>query len=124
VRGVLAVVDVVGCRVGEGPDPVPRARLDAAADRGVALSARYAPADPWPAEVRNLLVCVLVRLERWTDALEQVRRIGPYATSFPWDRLSDDPLGQFLEVRDGVRIEVAASTPLRTRPRRAPADDH
>ncbi|WP_445400317.1 hypothetical protein ACSMX9_05185 [Streptomyces sp. LE64] len=107
-----------------GPEPVPRARLDAAADRGVALSARYAPADPWPAEVRNLLVCVLVRLERWTDALEQVRRIGPYATSFPWDRLSDDPLGQFLEVRDGVRIEVAASTPLRTRPRRAAADDH
>ncbi|OAH14419.1 hypothetical protein [Streptomyces jeddahensis] len=94
---------------------VPRERLDAAADLAIALSSEYAAADPWPAEVRNLLVYVLVRLERWTDALEQLRLTGPYATSFPWDRVSDDPLGQFLELRDGVRIEVASAMPLRAR---------
>jgi hypothetical protein len=91
---------------------VPRARLDAAADLAIALSATYAAADPWPAEVRNLLAYVLIRLERWTDALDQLRLIGPYATSFPWDRISDDPLGQFLEVRDGVRVAVASDVPL------------
>ncbi|EKX65357.1 hypothetical protein PV416_08400 [Streptomyces ipomoeae] len=97
---------------GGGPE-VPRARLDEAADRAIALSAEYEPGDPWPAEVRNLLTYVLVRLERWPDALEQLRMIGPYATSFPWDRVSDDPLGQFLQLRDGVRLEVASSIPLR-----------
>jgi hypothetical protein len=96
---------------GGGPG-VPRERLDAAADLAIAVSASYAAADPWPAEVRNLLTYVLVRLERWQDALEQLRLIGPYATSFPWDRVSDDPLGQFLELRDGVRLEVASGLPL------------
>lgn len=97
-----------------GSGAVERPRLDRAADLAIALSGEYAAADPWPAEVRNLLTCVLVRLERWDDALEQLRLIGPCATSFPWDRVADDPLGQFLELRDGVRIEVAARTPLRT----------
>ncbi|MFF6786066.1 hypothetical protein [Streptomyces sp. NPDC012510] len=101
-----------------GGDVVPRARLDAAADGAIALSAEYDPGDPWPAEVRNLLTYVLVRLERWSDALAQLRMIGPYATSFPWDRVSDDPLGQFLQLRDGVRLEVACSIPLRSRPSR------
>ncbi|UUU21335.1 hypothetical protein [Streptomyces sp. DSM 40750] len=94
---------------------VPRTRLDAAADGAITLSAEYDPGDPWPAEVRNLLTYVLVRLERWPDALAQLRMIGPYATSFPWDRVSDDPLGQFLQLRDGVRLEVACSIPLRAR---------
>ncbi|WP_371580957.1 hypothetical protein [Streptomyces sp. NBC_01314] len=97
---------------------IPRARLDAAADGAIALSAEYEPSDPWPAEVRNLLAYVLVRLERWQDALAQLRVIGPYATSFPWDRVSDDPLGQFLQLRDGVRLEVACSIPLRARSER------
>lgn len=104
----------------EGGGTVPRARLDAAADGAIALSAEYAPGDPWPAEVRNLLTYVLVRLERWPDALAQLRMIGPYATSFPWDHVSDDPLGQFLQLRDGVRLEVACSIPLRARPERSP----
>ncbi|WP_172384024.1 hypothetical protein [Streptomyces sp. MNP-20] len=99
--------------VGDG-GRLPRGRLDGAADLAIALSASYAPADPWPAEVRNLLAYVLIRLERWQEALDQFRLIGPYATSFPWDRIADDPLGQFLELRDGVRIEVAARTPLRS----------
>ncbi|MDT0569685.1 hypothetical protein RM704_19775 [Streptomyces sp. DSM 3412] len=101
-----------------GGAAIPRARLDRAADGAIALSAEYGPGDPWPAEVRNLLTYVLVRLERWSDALAQLRMIGPYATSFPWDRVSDDPLGQFLQLRDGVRLEVACSIPLRARPRR------
>lgn len=90
---------------GCGPE-VPDERLDAAADRAIALSARFPAADPWPAEVRNELMYVLVRLERWTDAEEQLRLIGPYATSFPWDRFSDDPLGRFLEIRDEIRHRV------------------
>ncbi|MER5224067.1 hypothetical protein [Streptomyces flaveus] len=109
-----------------GRSTVPRDRLDAAADLAIALSQEYAPADPWPAQVRNLLTYVLVQLERWEDALAQLRRIGPYATSFPWDRISDDPLGQFLELRDGVRLEVAARTPFKLRsaaPAR-PLSDH
>ncbi|RZU25405.1 hypothetical protein [Streptomyces sp. BK239] len=86
---------------GCGPE-VPRARLDDAADRAAVLSARFPAADPWTAEIRNLLTYVLVRLGRRDDALAQLRLIGPYATSFPWGRLSDDPLGHFLAVREGV----------------------
>ncbi|MET9495264.1 hypothetical protein [Streptomyces sp. NPDC006552] len=100
----------------QAPAGVPRTRLDAAADLAIELSRRYDAADPWPAEVRNLLACVLIELERWPDALEQLRLLGPYATSFPWDRLADDPLERFLELRDEVRIEVAATLPLRGGP--------
>ncbi|WP_411293686.1 hypothetical protein [Streptomyces kunmingensis] len=100
------------------PQGVPRARLDAAADLAIELSRTYGAADPWPAEVRNLVVCVLIELERWPDALEQLRLLGPYATSFPWDRLAEDPLDRFLELRDGVRLEVAATLPLRGGPAR------
>lgn len=96
-----------------GPGHIPLARLDAAADRARELSARYPAGDPWPAEARNLLVYVLVRLERWDEALSELRRLGPLATSFPWDRVCEDPLAQFLTVRDGVRMEVAAGLPLR-----------
>ncbi|MFF8318228.1 hypothetical protein ACF06V_13810 [Streptomyces bobili] len=86
---------------GCGPE-VPRERLDAAADRAIGLSARFPGSDPWTAEIRNLLTYVLVRLGRRADALAQLRLIGPYATSFPWGRLSDDPLGHFLAVRENV----------------------
>ncbi|MET7380066.1 hypothetical protein ABZT08_14840 [Streptomyces sp. NPDC005526] len=102
---------------GCGPE-VPRARLDAAADRAIALSARFPAADPWPAEIRNLLGYVLARLGRQEDARLQLRLIGPYATSFPWDRVSDDPLGLFLKVRDDV-----GAAPL-ARPSRHPRDEH
>ncbi|AVH61518.1 MULTISPECIES: hypothetical protein [Streptomyces] len=96
-----------------GGAAVPRERLDAAADLAIAVSATYRAVDPWPAEVRNLLAYVLIRLERWTEALEQLRLIGPYATSFPWDRGSDDPLGRFLELRDRVRLAAASGLPPR-----------
>lgn len=87
-------------------------RIDAACDEAVLLSSMYAVGDPWPAEVRNLLAYVLVARHRWDEALEQFRLIGPYATSFPWTSLTDDPLGQFLETRDGVRLQVASGMPL------------
>jgi hypothetical protein len=86
---------------------LPGTRLDTAADRAIAFSGRFPAGDAWPAEIRNTLVCVLVRLERYEDALVQLGLIGPYVTSFPWGRLSDDPLGRFLEVRDEVRETVA-----------------
>ncbi|MFF7857088.1 hypothetical protein [Streptomyces sp. NPDC007904] len=95
---------------GCGPE-VPRERLEAAADRAAVLSARLPAGHSEPAELRNLLVYVLVRLERWPEALEQLRLTGPYATSFPWDREADDPLGRFLEVRQGVRVAVASGSP-------------
>ncbi|MEU5435855.1 hypothetical protein AB0G73_21095 [Streptomyces sp. NPDC020719] len=87
-------------------------RIDTAADLAIALSAAYEVGDPWPAEVRNLLAYVLVVRGRWEESLEQFRRIGPYVTAFPWARLDDDPLGRFVELRDGARKEVAASIPL------------
>ncbi|MEU2058774.1 hypothetical protein [Streptomyces sp. NPDC013455] len=93
---------------GCGPQ-VPRARLDAAADRAIVLSARFPAADPWPAEVRNKLLYVLLRLDRWADARAQLRLIGPYATSFPWDRFSEDPLGHFLRLRE--HLETAGPLP-------------
>lgn len=90
-------------------------RIDRAADLAIALSATYEPGDPWPAEVRNVLAYVLVVRGRWDEALEQFRLIGPHATSFPWSLVSDDPLGQFLDARDGVRLQVASGMPLRYR---------
>lgn len=101
------------CLTDDGGASVRRARLDAAADRAIALSARYAAADPWPAEVRNLLAWVLAALERWEDALTQIRMIGPYATSFPWDRVQDDSLGAFLDLRDRVCAATATAPPPR-----------
>ncbi|MDH6216361.1 hypothetical protein [Streptomyces pseudovenezuelae] len=109
-----------------GPE-VPRHRLDAAADRAIALSARFPAARPWPAELRNKLMYVLVRLERWDDAYAQLRLIGPYATSFPWERQSDDPLALFLKTRDDIRSAVVSSLPRHPRSERggrARSGDH
>ena len=101
------------CLTDGGGAEVPRARLDAAADRAIAFSARFEAGDAWPAEMRNTLAYVLVRLERYEDALAQLCLIGPYVTSFPWGRLSDDPLGRFLEVRDEVREAVRTAPSAR-----------
>ncbi|MCD9874111.1 hypothetical protein [Streptomyces guryensis] len=108
---------------------VPRARLDAAADRAIAFSARFPAADPWPAEIRNKLMYVLVRLDRWQEALTELHRIGPYATSFPWGRLSDDPLVLFLKVRGDILARTTGLMPPPRHPRngragRARSADH
>ncbi|GGJ25476.1 hypothetical protein [Streptomyces brasiliensis] len=95
-------------------------RLDLAADRGLALSARFPAGDPWPAEVRNLLAYVLVSLGRRQDALGQLRLIGPYVTSFPWDLTSDDPLGHFLRLYEDL---AAPGTGLIPSPR-GPRNEH
>ncbi|MFJ9027157.1 hypothetical protein ACIRQP_01275 [Streptomyces sp. NPDC102274] len=100
------------------PTSVQLDRIDAAADLAIAVSAEYEPGDPWPAEVRNLLAYVLVERGRWQEALEQFRLIGSYATSFPWTSFTDDPLGQFLESRHAVRLQVASAMPLRSRTER------
>ncbi|MEU5163660.1 hypothetical protein AB0G74_29175 [Streptomyces sp. NPDC020875] len=105
-----------------GYSPVHADRIDRATDLAVQLSAGYPAAQPGPAEVRNLTVSVLVRRGRWEAALEQFRLIGPYATSFPWTYFSDDPLGRFLQDRDGVRARLASMTPLRTGPQRGRTD--
>ncbi|MET9446370.1 hypothetical protein ABZY21_04275 [Streptomyces cinerochromogenes] len=118
---------------GRGPE-VPRARLDAAADRAIELSGRFPAADPWPAEVRNKLLYVLLRLDRYDEARTQLRLIGPYATSFPWDRFSDDPLGHFLRLREHLEtagprpapagLLTAPAGPLGGRGGHVCADDH
>lgn len=94
---------------GDGGPVVDRYRLDAAADTAIALSATHPAADPWPAELRNLLTYVLIALDRWQDALLQLRLTGPYTTSFPWDRFSDDPLGRFLEAREEIHRNAPAA---------------
>ncbi|MET7474534.1 hypothetical protein ABZT17_09250 [Streptomyces sp. NPDC005648] len=109
------------CLTGGADSQVPRERLEAAADRAIALSARFPAATPWPAEIRNKLVYVLVRLERRQDALAQLRLIGPYATSFPWDHLSDDPLALFLKMRADV---VGHCSEALEPPPREPLGDH
>ncbi|MDQ0990349.1 hypothetical protein [Streptomyces sp. V3I7] len=88
---------------------VPRDSLDTAADLALDLSARHPAADPATARIRNLLTYVLIRLDRPRDALGQLRLIGPYVTSFPWDRLSDDPLGHVLRLRE--ELAAAADRP-------------
>ncbi|MER6627128.1 hypothetical protein ABT301_02610 [Streptomyces sp. NPDC000987] len=106
---------------------VARERLDAAADRAIALSARFPAADPWPAEIRNKLMYVLLRLERREDARAQLALIGPYATSYPWDRVSDDPLAAFLRARDEIHSAGPAQPsghPLGGRARRARPRGH
>ncbi|WP_371792523.1 hypothetical protein OG285_27535 [Streptomyces sp. NBC_01471] len=93
---------------GGGQPAAVRARIDGAADRAIELSAGYGPGDALPAEIRNLLAYVLISRERWSEALEQFRLIGPDVTSFPWARLSDDPLGRFIELRGSARLLAAA----------------
>ncbi|MFE7430521.1 hypothetical protein [Streptomyces sp. NPDC057545] len=104
--------------------PVQEERIDAAADLAAALSASFAPGDPWPAEVRNLLAYVLVARGRWDAALEQFRRIGPHATSFPWASVSEDPLGRFLEAREEARSRTPGTGPLLGRARRGRPRGH
>ncbi|WP_405391395.1 hypothetical protein OG596_28205 [Streptomyces sp. NBC_01102] len=95
---------------------VQEARIDAAADLAIRLSARFPAGDPWPAEVRNLLAHVLVVRGRAEEALEQFRLIGGHVTSFPWAYVSEDALGGFLDARADARLRAASAAPSRGRP--------
>jgi hypothetical protein len=106
----LPVRAAFGCLTDGRDHGIPRARLDAAADRALTLSARFPAADPWAAQVRNKLLYVLLRLHRWEDARAELSRIGPYATSFPWERFSEDPLGHFLRLSE--HLLAAGSRPV------------
>lgn len=122
VRAAFALL--LDAKLATRTSPVQVERIDDAADLAIRLSAAYRPGDLWPAETRNLLAYVLVVRGRWDEALEQFRLIGPHATSFPWSSVSDDPLGQFLDARDGARLQVASETPLRNREGRSRARGH
>ena len=122
VRAAFALL--LDSKLAARTNPVQVERIDAAADLAITLSGAYRPGDLWPAEVRNLLAYVLVVRGRWDEALEQFRLIGPQATSFPWSSVSDDPLGQFLDARDGARLQVASLTPLRNRDGRSRPRGH
>lgn len=120
----LPVRAAFACLAGGGQPAAVRARIDGAADRAIALSAGYGPGEALLAEVRNLLVYVLISRERWAEALEQYRLIGPDVTSFPWARLSDDPLGLFLELRGTARLLTAPGGARRDRAGRTGGRGH
>jgi len=122
VQSLPALTAMMYLTDGCGPE-VPRARLDAAADRAIVLSARLGPDDSRAAEVRNGLVYVLSRLDRREDALVQLRLLGPYVTSFPWNRFSDDPLGHFLAVREDI-VDGRPARPWSGHDRHATGADH
>ncbi|MFI6639741.1 hypothetical protein [Streptomyces sp. NPDC050504] len=105
----------------EGDDRIDPARIEAALDRALALSAGYAPGDPEAAGFRNHLALMLTVTKRWDDALEVFRAIGVHATTYPWRYLGPDPRTHFLEMRAGVRMNIAARTPFFSAPRRPAA---
>ncbi|MET7859478.1 hypothetical protein ABZS81_20080 [Streptomyces sp. NPDC005318] len=97
------------------PDPF-APRVAAAVTRALALSAEYAPGSREAAGFRNQLALMLLRAERWHDALDTFRAIGATATTYPWAHFGDDPRQEFLDIRSGVRIHVATRTPFFSRP--------
>lgn len=100
------------------PGPVTDPRIVAAIDRALELSTWHEPGAPEAARFRNHLALMLVRSDRTPEALEVFRSIGPYATTYPWAYLSDDPRQEFLDLRTGVRMDVASRTPFFGRPPR------
>jgi len=88
--------------------------IDSAVDRALRLSRWYEPGDREPAEARNVLAQVLILRKRWPEALEEFRAIGIHATSFPWSR-TGEPLHEFLEIRTGVRVQLASTVRLTAR---------
>jgi hypothetical protein len=95
---------------GRGAD----AYTDSAIARARELSAWHDRGDREPAEVRNVLAQMLIVRQRWPEALEEFRTIGVYATAFPWSR-TGEPLHEFLEMRTGVRVQLASTVRLWTR---------
>ncbi|WP_326767233.1 hypothetical protein OG978_24445 [Streptomyces sp. NBC_01591] len=107
-----------------GPDAPYTSRVAAALTRALDLSAAYGPGSQEAAGFRNCLALMLLRAERWEEALDAFRGIGTHATRFPWAYFGDDPRQEFLETRSGTRIQLASLTPFFGRPpqpRTAPA---
>ncbi|WP_344072411.1 hypothetical protein [Streptomyces crystallinus] len=117
---LLAAVEYVVVSDDPRQSPVERARIDAAVERGLELSTWYEPGDPDAADFRNHLVLMLILHERWAEALEVFRAIGVRARTYPWAYLGE-PRTEFVELRSGVRMQLASRTPLFSRPGRAPA---
>jgi hypothetical protein len=80
------------------------------------LSAWHPAGDREAAEVRNVLAQLLILRKRWAEALGQFRAIGVHATGFPWSRLGEQPLREFLEMRTGVRVQLASTVRLWAKP--------
>jgi hypothetical protein len=91
--------------------PIDRARIEAAVARALELSSWYEPGDPDAAGFRNHLALMLIFAERWTEAPEVFRAIGVHARGFPWGYVGE-ARKEFLEVRLGVRMQVASQTPF------------
>jgi hypothetical protein len=92
------------------------AYVDTAITGAQELSAWHPAGDREPAEVRNVLAQTLILRKRWPEALDQFRAIGVHATGFPWSRLGDEPRREFLEMRTGVRVQLASTVRLWAKP--------
>ncbi|MFF2329918.1 MULTISPECIES: hypothetical protein [unclassified Streptomyces] len=94
-----------------GPDPY-APRVTSAIARALELSDVYGTGSPEAAGFRNHLALMLLRTERWDEALDAFRAIGVHATTHPWAYFGSDPRTEFLETRSGIRIHMAARTPF------------
>ncbi|MFE5493605.1 hypothetical protein ACIRS3_11050 [Streptomyces virginiae] len=54
--------------------------------------------DPMLAHVRHLLLLFLVNMERWAEAMEQVRHVDGYVGALPWSA-AQDPAAQYAVYR-------------------------
>ncbi|WP_420079796.1 hypothetical protein ACN6AT_14540 [Streptomyces sp. JL4002] len=54
--------------------------------------------DPMVAHVRHLLLMFLVNMERWAEAMEQVRHVDGYVGALPWSA-AEDPAAQYAVYR-------------------------
>ncbi|GAA2395427.1 hypothetical protein GCM10010420_21120 [Streptomyces glaucosporus] len=66
---------------------------------GAQYALHHAPADhPVAPHVRHLLLCFLVRAERYAEAMEQVRAVDGYVGAVPWVD-SGDPAAEYAAYR-------------------------
>ncbi|MFD3539574.1 hypothetical protein ACFWUQ_08740 [Streptomyces sp. NPDC058662] len=76
-----------------------RSEVVTRAVEGALYAVRTARADdPMLAHVRHLLLVFLVNMERWAEAMEQVRHVDGYVGALPWST-SEDPAAQYAIYR-------------------------
>lgn len=91
----------------------------AQAIQGAQYAVHHAPADHAVLpHVRHLLLCFLVRAERYAEALEQVRAVDGYVGAVPWVDAEDDARAEYAAYRalavagyEGQGGSPAASAP-------------